>query len=191
MQRPLLGISMFLIALFYCALLAAGNFFIYQQQKQSLYHDFEALQTIELNLLADLSQEGLLTQNYAFIDWFIKRWGREHNKVISISLDDTRGYALTHYRRAVSAQAEMLVSTKKLTMHDGTYILKISTDTVELERKLDELLLQLFLVSVGATMLLIILLWLVFHKYAIQPLAEEVKRRQKAENKLEALEAGE
>ncbi len=189
MQKSRLGFSLFFIALLYCVLLLAGNYFIYQQQKQELYQGFEAQQSIELNLLSDLTKEGLLTQNYAFIEWYFKRWGREHNKVVSISLDDTRGYALMQYRRAVSAQAEMLVSTKNLQMHDGTYELKISTDTIGLERRLNELWLQLLLVSSGATMLLVVLLWLVFHKYAVQPLLEEVRRRQKAEEKLQSLVA--
>jgi len=185
----MLGVSTFFIVLLYCALLVAGNYFIYQQQKDGVYKNFEEAQAIELKLLAELSTEGLITQNYAFIEWFFKHWGREYHKVVSLSLENTQGYSLVNYRRGVSAEAEMLVSSKNLNMHDGTYVLKISTDTIGLERKLDELLLQLFLVSSGAMVLLIILLWFVFHKFAVGPLTEEIRRRRKAEHRLQALEA--
>ncbi len=188
MTSARLGFALFFITLLYVVLLAAGNLFIYQQQEQTAYNEFENLKTQQLNLLADLTQEGLINQNYAFIEWTFKRWGNEHDNIVSISLENTSGYAFIQYQRAVPAQDLKAVAKKRIAMHDDTYLLKISTDTMEVERKLEELLLQLFLIATGATVLLIVLLWVVYFKYAMQPLAEEVKRRKTAEDRLAAIE---
>ncbi len=69
-------------------------------------------------------------------------------------------------------------------MHDDRDMLKTGTDTIEIDRKLEELLLQLFLITTGSTVLLIVLLWVVYFRYASQPLSEEVKRHKAAEQKL-------
>jgi hypothetical protein len=189
MKKPLLGLSAFSAVLIYCALLVAGNFFIYQQQKETLYSEFENTQATELKLLAELARESLVSQNYAMIEWFFKKWGVEYTKVVLLSLENNQGFSLIKYQRAVPAQAEMLVSSKRIKLYDDIYQLEISSDTVELSTKLSELLLQLLLISVGAIILLVIMLWFVMQKFAIQPLAQEVKRRQRAEYKLQAFEA--
>ena len=184
MESAKLGLALFFITLLYVALLAAGNLFIYQQQKQTAYTEFEDLKTRQLNVLSDLTQEGLINQNYAFVEWSFNRWGNEYDNIVSISLENTSGYALIQYQRAVPARDLQAVAKKRIVMHDDTYLLKISTDTIEIERKLEELLLQLFLIATGATVLLIVLLWVVYFKYAMQPLSEEVKRRKAAEDRL-------
>ena len=189
-MKPLrLGAVIFFIGLLYCLLLAAGNLFIYQQQKDANYRDFEALQASELNLLEDITQNGLLSQNYAFIEWSFKRWGSEYHKIVSLSLENTHGFALISYQRSVPAKAQTLASQKKITMHDDVYLVKLSTDTIEVERKLEELLLQLFLISTGATILLLVLLWFVFMNYAIKPLTAETRRRKKAEEMLSEIKS--
>lgn len=187
MKNLKLGSSMFFIGLLYCVLLAIGNLFIYEQQKKTIFSDFEARQAVELNLLSDLAQQGLMTQNYAFIEWYFKRWAREYNKVVSLSLESSQGYTVFSYQRPATSHAEQLVSSKKISMYDDTYLIKISAATIQLEKNLDELHLQLFLISTGATLLLIILLWLVFYRYAYLPLNREIKRRKKAEDELEAI----
>jgi len=187
MSRSLFGLSSFSLALLYCALLVAGNLFVYHQQKNTLFSEFEDAQAIELKLLEEFAREGLITQNYAMIEWYFKHWGEEYGKVVSLSLENSQGYALIKYQRAVAAEAEMLVSSKSLKLHDGLYRLKISSDTVELNRRLDELLVQLFLVTAGATIVLIVMLWFLFQAFAVRPLQDEIRRRQRVERKLKDL----
>ena len=141
-----LGLTIVLLGLIYCLILAAGNLFIYDYQKRALYADLERQQSTELNMLAELAQEGLLTQNYAFIEWFIKRWGSEYHKVVDLSLENNRGQVLFEYQRAVPARTLVLSSQRAINMYDGSYLVKINTDTAALQTHLDELLLQLLLV---------------------------------------------
>jgi len=180
-----LGMTMLVIGLLYCAILTAGNLFIYDYQKRTLYGDLERQQSIELNMLAELAQEGLLTQNYAFIEWFIKRWGSEYHKVVELSLENKRGQLLFEYQRAVPARTVVLSSQRAINMYDGSYLVKMSTDTATLEQQLDDFLIQLLLVSTVAVTLLVIGLWVAFYKLALQPINAEIARRKRAEDQLQ------
>ncbi len=191
MKKNLYGLLTFSIALLFGALLVAGNLFVYQLQKKEIFAEFENAQATELKLLEQFAREGLITQNYALIEWFFQQWGQEYNKVVSLSLHSQQGYSLINYQRAVAAESDMLVSSKRIKLHDGIYHLKMSSDTVGLERKLDSLLVQLFMVTVGTTMLLVILLWFVFQTVVMRHLQHEGKRRLQVERKLASMEAGE
>jgi hypothetical protein len=180
---------MFLLGLVYCSALVLGNLFVYEQQSKILKTNLEKRQSTELNMLAELTHEGLITQNYAFIEWVVNRWGNEHRAIASLSLVNGRGQELFGYQSKLPAQAEVLTSQKRIAMYDDSYLLKIGRDTVEIENQREELLLQLLMISTGATMLLTLLLWVVFYRYAAQPMNEEIRLRKKAEEKLAALQA--
>jgi hypothetical protein len=184
-----LGITLVVVGSVYCAILAAGNLFIYDYQKHALYDDLERQQSAELNMLAELAQEGLLTQNYAFIEWFINRWGSEYHKVVELSLENKRGLVLFEYQRAVPARTLVLSSQRAINMYDGSYLVKLSTDTIALQQQLDEMLVQLLLVSTVAVFLLVIALWVAFYKLALQPINAEIARRKHAEDLLHGQQA--
>lgn len=183
---PQLGIIS-LVALF-TLFMIVGNTFIYKHQRSINFDAFKESQQTEIKLLSQMAREGLISQNFALLEWFFRTYALDYDKVVSLSLKNQNGFALSQYQRRKAAQGDTITATNTITLHDGTYIITLTSDTVELKQKMEELELQLFLVNAGASLLVIVNIWFLFRHFAIRRLQHETRLRRMAEEKLRKLE---
>ncbi|NOR51387.1 MAG: response regulator [Gammaproteobacteria bacterium] len=184
MNKTSLNPTLYLLALLFSLFLIAGNVYIYHQQRDSLLTAFKHAQQNELQILSQLAKESLITENYALIEWFFNRWGEDRDEVLSLTLENSSGFALTDYRRPLAASGETHSSSRTITSHDDTYLLTLTSETNKISHQLSQLMQQLFLVSSIAILLLAVSIWFLFQRLAIRPLLREIKIRHKAEQAL-------
>lgn len=173
-----------LLTLLFVVFLISGNFYIYQQQSNSLNKTFSHSQQTELKLLTHLAKESLILENYSLLEWFFKRWGEEQNHVISITLKNKTGFDIVDYQRSRPPEAETISHSRTIALQHDEYFITLISETLVINKQLESLILQLVLVSSIAIALLGIITWLIFQKLAIQPLLHEIKLRHKAEKQL-------
>ncbi|MBT3204552.1 MAG: hypothetical protein HOM14_11075 [Gammaproteobacteria bacterium] len=178
------------LALLFTLFLVLGNIFIYQKQRTSYHDAFKETQQTDLKLLSQLAREALITQNYALIEWFFNTWGLDYQKVVRLTLENQNGFALSKYQRRKAAEGETITNSNTLVLHDGSYTITITSDSIEIDNLLEELKLQLLLVNAGATLLVILNIWFLFQRFAIRHLHQEMRLRKIAEDKLKLLERG-
>ena len=97
---------------------------------------------------------------------------------------------LSKYQRRKAAEGETITNSNTLVLHDGSYTITITSDSIEIDNLLEELKLQLLLVNAGATLLVILNIWFLFQRFAIRHLHQEMRLRKIAEDKLKLLERG-
>ncbi len=178
------------LALLFTLFLVLGNIFIYQKQRTSYLDAFKETQHTDLKLLSQLAREALITQNYALIEWFFNTWGLDYQKVVRLTLENQNGFALSKYQRRKAAEGDTITNANTLVLHDGSYTITITSDSIEIDNLLEELKLQLVLVNAGATLLVILNIWFLFQRFAIRHLHQETRLRKIAEDKLKLLEHG-
>ncbi|MFK5985319.1 MAG: EAL domain-containing protein [Pseudomonadota bacterium] len=182
-HRTLFG----LILLFSC-FLVIGNIYIYKQQRNILFDAFSQSQQTELKLLSQLAKESLITENYALIEWFFKRWGEERKPVISLSLKSDNGFSIIDFQRqsvdAAIDKSEIVSHSVAIILHDETYWLNISSEATSISQLLKTLVQQLILVSSIATLMLGVTIWYLFKYLTIRPLLHEIKLRHQAEHEI-------
>jgi len=176
------------LALLFTLFLILGNIFIYQKQRTSYLDAFKETQQTDIKLLSQLAREALITQNYALIEWFFNTWGQDYQKVVRLTLENQNGFALSQYQRRKSALGNTITSTNTLILHDGSYTITLTSDSIEVDKLLEELKMQLLLVNAGATLLVILNIWFLFQRFAIRHLHHETRLRKIAEEKLKQLE---
>lgn len=188
MNKLIPRLTLISLALLFILFVIIGNTFIYKQQRTGYLEAFNDSQQTELKLLSQLAREGLISQNYALIEWFFSTWGLNYKKVVNLRLENHTGFALSKYRRRHAAEGETITSTNTIKLHDGSYTITLISDTIEIENKLEELKLQLLLVNSGASLLVILNMWFLFRHFAIRHLQREQRLRRSAEEKLKKLE---
>ncbi len=161
--------------------LVIGNIYIYKQQKSTLFNAFTQLKQVEVTLLSQLAKESLITENYALIEWFFSRWGQERNTVVSLSLKNKSGFSIVEYKRLTIPQAEVVSTHITINLHNDSYQLSLSSETLVIAKLLHNLQQQLIWISSIAIILLGITIWYLFKFLAIRPLLHEIKLRQNAE----------
>ena len=189
MSKLLPRLTLLSLALLFTVFIIIGNTFIYKQQSTGYIDAFKESQQTELKLLSQMAREGLITQNYALIEWFFRTWGLDFQKVINLKLENHNGFALSQYKRRHPAEGEAITSTNTIKLHDGSYTITLISDTIKIENKLEELKLQLLLVNSGASLLVILNMWFLFRHFAIRHLQREQRLRRDVEEKLKKLEA--
>ncbi len=181
-------IAMLSLSLVFILFLVIGNIFIYDQQQTNYFNSFKEEQKNDIKLLSQLAREGLISQNYALIEWFFNTWGQDYHTVVNLTLKNQLGFALSKYQRREAAKGQTITSSNTMTLHDGTYIVSITSDSIDLENKLEHLKLQLILVNTGLIILAILNTWFMFRHFAIRHLQKEQKLRKVAEEKLRKYE---
>lgn len=174
----------FLLSLLFIFFLVSGNFYIYQQQSNSLNRTFGHSQQTELKLLTHLAKESLILENYALLEWFFKRWGEEQDHVISLTLKNETGFDIVDYQRSSISEAEIISNSSTIELQHEKYFITLKSETLAIKKQLNSLILQLALVSSIATAVLGFLIWFLFQRLAIQPLVHEISLRHKAEQQL-------
>ncbi|MBF0470792.1 MAG: diguanylate cyclase, partial [Gammaproteobacteria bacterium] len=166
--------------------LVAGNYYIYSSQKQLLLTEFRQSQQTLHNLLTQLARESLITENYALIEWYFKRWGEGHPAVIELTLTSSNGFALSQFQRPLRDQeSEIITTSSTITLHQEDYLLSLRSSSSEAQAKLLRLVEQMLVVSAIAITLLAVAIWLLFQRLAIRPLLQEITSRQKAEEEIQ------
>ncbi|QKQ27120.1 sensor domain-containing diguanylate cyclase [Candidatus Reidiella endopervernicosa] len=176
--------SWFGIALLFTLFLVAGNFFIYQQQHDSLFSSFENSQQNVVKLLTQLARESLITENFALIEWYFNSWGKGHSEVVTLTLVNEDGFALSTYNRPTPSVRETFTSSGSITVNHDRYDLTLTSEPIVTTQLLNSLIKQLALISSIATILLGITTWFLFHKFSITPLLHEIERRRNAEHEI-------
>ncbi len=177
-------IALISLVLLFIVFLVIGNMFIYNQQRSNYLNDFKESQQTDIKLLSQLAREGLISQNYALIEWFFKTWGQDYQTVVSLNLKNHNGFALSKYKRRIAATGDTITLTNNIELYDGSYTITLISDTIDIESKLEHLQLQLFLVNLGATILATLNIWFLFRHFTIRHLQQETRLRRIAEEKL-------
>lgn len=172
------------LVLFFSLFLFISDTYIYKQQRNTLLENFSQSQQTELKLLSQLAKESLISNNYALIEWFLKRWAEERTTVVKITLKSDNGFAIVEYQRPKISKTKIISSSTRIVLHNEVYTLKISSETTEINLSLDKLQQQLFLLSVIASLVLVISTWYLFKYLSIRPLLHEIKLRQNAESEI-------
>ncbi len=172
------------LILLYLLFITAGNTFIYQQQHTSYLDAFKKSQQTEIKLLSQLAREALISKNYALIEWFFNTWGTDYQKVVSLTLENTNGFALSQYQRRNKVTGKVITSTKPITLYDGSYKITLITDTSEIDSLMESLKLQLILINIGASLLVVLNIWFIFQRFAMHQLLQQTRLRKIAEDKL-------
>ena len=182
MRRFLLAYAL-LLTLF----LAIADLLIYQQQQNSLYTEFKDTQKTELHLMGLLTQEAMLQEDYALIEWFVRQWGKKREEVVTLRAVAPNGFVIVDYQRMDPA-TETITFTHKVD-HSGDLVMKLElvSDTRGMNRLLNTLLLKLLGGSVVLMLLMAIAVWFVLQRLAIRPLEVEIGRRHQVEAKLREL----
>jgi len=175
------------LVLIFSIFLVVGNYYIYQQQRTSHIAKYKQAKQTEINILLKMANESLISENYAYIEWFFSRWGEEHKTVVSLSLKNADGFFLSQYQRQTETTTELLTVTDIITLNYKSYIISLISDLSEINELLAQLLSQLILISSIAIISLAILVWVLFYYFAITPLQNEVEQRKKAEKKFSLL----
>lgn len=181
-------IVLLILALLLLLFLYLGNSFIYNNQRAYYNDSLIKSQQTDMKLLSQLTREGLITRNYALIEWFFNQWGIDYKSVVRLSLETQNGFALSKYTRREAATGRTISASRTISIHDGSYTISLITDTSGIDKKLEELKLQLILVNTGVFMLTILNVWFLFRHFAIRHLKLETKARKIAEEKLRQLE---
>lgn len=176
------------LILLFTLFLVTGNIFIYQQQRSAYFEAFKKSQQTEIKLLSQFAREALISRNYALIEWFFETWGQDYKKVVSLSLENHNGFALSQYQRRSAAKGESVTSINSILLHDGNYTITLTSDSFEIDNMLEQLELQLLLVNMGAFLLVAINIWFLFKHFAIRHLKHEKRLRKNAEDKLQKLQ---
>ena len=175
-------------ALFWYCLLFAGflllaNLFVYSQQKEGFTKEFNQSNETVINLLATLGKEALLAENYAMIEWFLQRWGEAHEDVVSIEMKNSKGLLIADYNKT-NFDGDVVTIQKQVMLTDNhLFTMRMRVIDINIKQHLQTLILQLFVGSTLATILLALTIWLLLRRLAIIPLEQEVVRRHSLELK--------
>jgi diguanylate cyclase (GGDEF)-like protein/PAS domain S-box-containing protein len=151
---------------------------IFHHQRNVVYEEYRRAQQEELRLIGILAREAMFKENYALIEWYLTRWGKEQDEIVAMRAVAENGFVLAIYQRERPAKHELAIAQE--VSHSGRNLVTIemTMDLAHLDILLMDLFLELILGSTLLVMLISASVWLVIKRMAIQPLRREVKRRQ-------------
>ena len=177
-RRALLTFVLVLIAS-----VAAGDSIVLYQQRELLLEDARKTLSEHLVALGDTAADALLRSDYVSVDRMLTQWFQHHDDVLSIKATTSNGFALTEItrQRAVAPDEFLTVATDVAYQNRPLMKIEVSRDTSSLQRNFIALsyrftMLMLAFVSVAGW-----LLWRTLRRTALQPLENEISRRQAIE----------
>ena len=177
-RRALLTFVLVLIAS-----VAAGDSIVLYQQRELLLEDARKTLSEHLVALGDTAADALLRSDYVSVDRMLTQWFQHHDDVLSIKATTSNGFALTEItrQRAVAPDEFLTVATDVAYQNRPLMKIEVSRDTSSLQRNFIALsyrftMLMLAFVSVAGW-----LLWRTLRRTALQPLENEISRRQEIE----------
>ncbi|MCU7834579.1 MAG: GGDEF domain-containing protein [gamma proteobacterium symbiont of Taylorina sp.] len=171
--------------LIYSIFLVVSNYYVYQQQKESLYNTFLVSKQSEANILSQLAKESLISENYSLLEWFFMRWGKDRHSVISLDIKNSNGFILAQFQRQVLESINRVKVISNISLNNESYQITLVSDTNRINTILEKLLKQLILISSFFTLILALSVWYLFRQFAILPLQIEIQQRQKVEANLQ------
>jgi diguanylate cyclase (GGDEF)-like protein/PAS domain S-box-containing protein len=172
MRRAFLG---YLGVLFFFLALAVSV--IFEHQRNVVYEEYRRAQQEELRLIGILAREAMFKENYALIEWYLIRWGKEQDEIVGMRAVADNGFVLAVYKRERPAKNQLAISQVVSYSGRDLVTIEMTMDLAHLDALLKNLLLELILGSVVLILLVSVSIWLVIKRMAIQPLQREVKRR--------------
>ena len=164
--------------------LVVADFLIYKEQEKRLYSEFEESNRVLVSLLTQLSQDAILSENYALLDWFLVRWGQRHEAIVEVRVSSPTGFDIAVYREE-EIPVEVSRYHSSITLQgEGEYSFWLVMSHVAVEKHLKEVFKWLALVSTLVIVLLGLTVWYLLRRFAIKPLEQEVHRRIKTEQEL-------
>lgn len=163
-----------------------GDAVVLYQQRQLLIADAHKTLSEHLVSLGDIATDALLRSDYVSVDRMLAQWFKHHDEIVTIRATVTNGYELTDLNRQRAVGADrLLTAATDISYQDRKLMrLEVRRDTSSLDSEFIALsyrytaLILIFVTAAGW------LLWRTLSRTALQPLEQEITRRQAVETSL-------
>jgi two-component system NtrC family sensor kinase len=133
---------------------------------------------LELELMGSASLEALLRRDYAAVDSFVRRWGEEHEDVVSLEARAPNGFVLAKYQREGVPEERVYELTKTIRYQNRELVtLVLVGDSRAIEAVVESIMKRLAVGSVIFMLCLGAALWFSQKRVALAPLEREVEER--------------
>lgn len=158
---------------------------ISNSQRRKVLENEEIRADSEISLVAAMVTEPMLRYQFDYVEQFVRLWGVENDRIISLKTLSPDGVVLASYENKKSP--EHFLRKEKVIFFEKKPLVTIEM-TVDMTSAMENLsslqkglYLQSFLVSMTITLLLVVTLKLI----ALRPLEKEIHRRTMAEEELQ------
>jgi diguanylate cyclase (GGDEF)-like protein/PAS domain S-box-containing protein len=179
LKDPYVSKTLLVIVVVLTMFLVVVDTIFYQHHKYTLYSDFKHAKQDELKLLAVLSRDALLKQDYPAVERLFMQWGREQQCVVELKLIKTDGTILARYQRSKPAAETVTVASKVTSNGKSVLGLELVEDAREISISLEKILIEMGIISLLIMLVLALSISIVLQKLAIAPLEEEVSMRKR------------
>lgn len=140
----------------------------------------------EIELIGSFVQDAIIRHDYAFIEQFVNRWGKEHEDVIELKIIAPNNFVIAHYKRKSSPY---FFSFKRLISYSGRDygVVEFTKDFSSVRKSLNYFILQLILGAILLTVFTGFTLWYSVRRLALKPLEREIAIRKEAEGRFRTL----
>jgi hypothetical protein len=157
--------------------LALSNVVLLKFERQEYLKSFVDHTQYELDEAAAFMVEPLLKYQFADVNQFIQNWGKSHQDVIKFEATTPKGHTLSSYKRKSTSPFQ--ISTEKKVSYADQHLLTLSMtkDYSSVESILSTVRNILIFSSFLIVTVLGVCLWIIFCRFAIQPLQAEIAKR--------------
>jgi PAS domain S-box-containing protein len=176
-------ILMFVIVLFlYFGIVVA----VIVSHEQDMFDMYRKNTEGEIELVSAFIQDAIIRHDYASIEQFVVRWGRDHKDIIDLKIIAPNNFVIAHFKREPSIYA---FSFKRLVTQSGRdyATIELIKDFYPVRKSLIRFILQLILGAILLTLMTGFTLWYSVRRLALIPLEREIAVRKEAEERFRTL----
>ena len=167
-------------------LLVLIDFMLTRQQRQEYLRDVEQRTSQQLNMAAASLVEPLLRYQLAEAAQVLQQLFDNYDEILFLEAITPSGHALKSLKRRGATTTPFQLTMQKKVVFNGEHFLTLTLtrDFSRTNAQLAQMRNRLLTVSLFITAVLGLMLWLVFRRFALQPLEGEIARRERAEGRL-------
>lgn len=140
----------------------------------------------EIELVSAFVQDAIIRYDYALIEQFVMRWGRDHKDIIELKITAPNNFVIAHFKREPTLYT---FSFKKMVSYSGRDYgtIELTKDFTSIRKSLNNFMLQLISGAILLTVLTGLILWYSVRRHALMPLEKEITVRKETEERFRTL----